>query len=81
MIMTERRIALGYSQDKLSRLSCVPRGRIISLEAGTHSLRVIPYHQSVQIAAALEISPEEWYNAVMSPEYDLFVRKRGYGNA
>lgn len=81
MIMTERRIALGYSQDKLSRLSCVPRGRIISLEAGIYSLRVIPYHQSVQIAAALEISPDEWYNEVMSPAYELWIRKRGCVNA
>lgn len=79
MIMIERRRSLGYSMDKVSRLSGLPRSLIINLETGVRSLRLLPFYQGCKLAETLEVPLDVWYTSVMSPDYFQWLRGRKIG--
>lgn len=76
MIISDRRRELGLSVDDLHRKSGVPRYRIMRLEAGAESLRLIPFQQGCSLALALEIPLYLWYYRVMSEEYSAWLKGR-----
>lgn len=76
MFITERRHQLRLSVDKLHRMTKVPRYRIDRLEQGVESLFNLPYRDACEIACALEMTPEMWYDAVYSQKYIKWLRGR-----
>lgn len=80
MILIERRRELGYSQDKVSRLSGLPRTLVINLECGVRSLKLLPFYQTAALCNVLDISIDTWYTAVCCEDYDSWLRKRRVDN-
>lgn len=76
MIVGKRRVELGLTVDELHRRSGVPRYRIMCLESGQQSLRLIPFAQGCALALALEIPLYLWYHEVMSDQYSLWLKGR-----
>ena len=76
MLISDRRRELGLSVDDLYRKSGVPRYRIMRLEAGAESLRLIPFQQGCSLALALEIPLYLWYHQIMSDQYSVWLKGR-----
>lgn len=76
MIVSDRRRELGLSVDELHRKSGVPRYRIMCLENGMQSLRLIPFAQGCALSLALEIPLYLWYHEIMSDDYSNWLKRR-----
>lgn len=76
MLIIDRRRELGLTVDDLHRKSGVPRYRIMCLESGLQSLRLIPFEQGCSLALALEIPLYLWYHEIMSDEYSVWLKGR-----
>lgn len=74
--LSDRRRELGLSVDELYRKTGVPRFRIMELEAGRQSLRVIPFSQCCALALALEVPLYLWYHWVSSNDYSEWLKGR-----
>lgn len=76
MLIANRRRELGLTVDDLHRKSGVPRYRIMCLESGMQSLRLIPFEQCCSLALALEIPLYLWYHEIMSDSYSQWLKGR-----
>lgn len=76
MILGKRRVELGLTVDELHRRSGVPRYRILCLESGQQSLRLVPFSQCCALALALEIPLYLWYHEIESESYSNWLKGR-----
>lgn len=76
MFVQKRRNELGLTVDQLHRQTGVPRFRLLRLEQGVESLRLIPFAQCCALATALEVPLYLWYHWIMSDEYTSFLKGR-----
>lgn len=76
MLMIERRKELGYSIDKVSRQTGIPRSVLLRIEQGLVSLKLLPFYQSLPLIRFLDIDPDIWYNYIMSDVYQEWVKHR-----
>lgn len=70
MFIIERRLELGFSVDKVARLSGLPRTLIINIECGMRKLSVLPFFQAADLCKALDIPLDVYYNETCCNKYD-----------